>query len=77
MLVCLNLRSMILTMNYTLSSVGFLHFLPYLSKTGHLVEVRFLGAGFDMFFISSHPPGQGILCIGLDETKGNHLSLAG
>lgn len=53
MLVCLNLSSMILTMNYTLSSVGFLHFLPYLSKTGHLVEVRFLGAGFDIFFISS------------------------
>lgn len=53
MLVCLNLRSMILTMNYTISSVGFLHFFPYLCKTGHLMEVRFLGADLYRFFIPS------------------------
>lgn len=68
MLVCLNLRSMILTMNYTISRVGFLHFFPNLCKTDHLMEVRFLGADLYIFFIPSPSTWSGNFV---------HLSLAG
>lgn len=71
-LVCLNLRCMILMISCTISSLACISY-PTSSKTFILVEVMFFGGDLH----TSSPLHPGVGCPGLNDTKENHPSLAG